>query len=547
MTVWNLVDALSQLGQRRALFLPLASVPPGKNDVRTVDPTLYDITQQVTNSGNATTDIALNVTIHAPGAGFTDEDDLPDPTLRFHAVDRGSIHFKPATVQQKASLELKMDTFGTLFLSGLEARQILWWNRWLDANMIPLTFIYENVDVTTLQALLNALPLPPDNRYGVSFPGDVNAGNKAQFIQDFMNGVDGKNLPVEAGAFIGSADFSQPVSTDKFAAFHARYSVPATADPLPMNPRELFHLCFGNDSLEAIGQIGLALPHPLLARLQQLGEQATDFPDTLRMLLRPPLRTSKRIEWEAQLEIDHYVDQWKKAGNLTQDAANNASERLFNPFQRNGRTYNKGGTNGYKDNPKCNLFVWDIAIRSGFRASVQQVSTNKWHYISANQSTNATESAPHTNDLRIPMVGAKDTEKKNKNISVVWGYKIENMLRVQGVDAQQTLNDAIQKEGRAIILTGGRAGNNGHIVFIKEVLAQPTLAAKNEGFNKINIKTIQAGTTAGATIKDQEFKLGGTASAEDDPLAFVHLHLVELQPGGDPDTLQGLFDLNVLR
>ena len=115
MAIWNLVDALSKPGdQRRRFYLPLASAPPGRSVVRSVDPTVYDISEQYeppSTPNDRTTDVALSVSIAPSPNGFTDEDDLPDPAIRLHALDSGWLQFRPPKGTQKASLNLTMTTF----------------------------------------------------------------------------------------------------------------------------------------------------------------------------------------------------------------------------------------------------------------------------------------------------------------------------------------------------------------------------------------------------------------------------------------------------
>ena len=242
------------------------------------------------------------------------------------------------------------------------------------------------MDVHRLTTLLIALPVSLSSTAGIEFPPYVTEATKSEFIPKFLTGDPDPAIRrfVHAGAYIGTAATEQgssPASNLEplFVRFHARYVAHSDAEPLPMNPRELFYLLFGDDSPEARGKDG-GLPHPLLAWIQKKGqEEQTDVaPDTKRMLLRPPLRTSKRVEWEAQLEIDHYSARWKTAGNLSRlpkpdnPDEDSATEnlRLYNTLLRDGRKFNRGGPNGYRKSPKCNLFVWDIVLRSGFRVAL---------------------------------------------------------------------------------------------------------------------------------------------------------------------------------
>jgi hypothetical protein len=87
----------------------------------------------------------------------------------------------------------------------------------------------------------------------------------------------------------------------------------------------------------------------------------------------------------------------------------------------------------------------------------------------------------------------------------------------------------------------------GHIVLVKEVLAEPQLkAAVGEGFHRIHVQTLEA-SGAGAESRSIDAQCGGAAGSAAGGTGFIRLHLFEVQPGGDPDTLQGLRKLNVRR
>src|SRR5262249_21978308 len=146
--------------------------------------------------------------------------------------------------------------------------------------------------------------------------------------------------------------------TARLLILHVTYHNHTDATPHPMNPRELFHLLFGNDSVEATA-------HPLLLRIHHNGEQGQSnvHPESRRMLLRPPLRTWKRLLWEAKLEHDLHQNDWRPDGEL-------GVKRLFNRYDDGTRHYNRSS---YKTFHKCNLFVSDIALRSGFRVCVNPV------------------------------------------------------------------------------------------------------------------------------------------------------------------------------
>ena len=80
----------------------------------------------------------------------------------------------------------------------------------------------------------------------------------------------------------------------------------------------------------------------------------------------------------------------------------------------------------------------------------------------------------------------------------------------------------------------------GHIVIVDSVTSltqfDPT---EGRGVRRITVQTFEAGTDSGANSRQFTAEVGATD--------FLRLHLLELHPGGDPDTLQGLRNLNVAK
>src|SRR5262249_27645676 len=127
---WNLVDALSRPGQRRQFYLPLASIPPGRTTVRPVDFNLFDLSENhYLKDADHESDIALNIAIRPPAGGFTNEDSLPDPAIRLHAIGAGTVTFRPSTPAQGDSLVLQIPTFAEP-LDTPAGGGVKWWRRW---------------------------------------------------------------------------------------------------------------------------------------------------------------------------------------------------------------------------------------------------------------------------------------------------------------------------------------------------------------------------------------------------------------------------------
>jgi hypothetical protein len=442
---WNLADPMS-LGLRRRFSLPLASIPPGKDNVRKVDRNLFDLSEHYNNlppPDGRTADVVLNIRIKKPAGGFTEEDDLPDPLIRLHAMAPGIMRFKPANKAFGDQLILETP----IFAGSIPVR---WWQRWIEAHCVPRWIIYENVDRNSLENLLRTLPLGR-TVYGLSLPQEIwSEVDRDSFVDRFLEGNDKYILDVaESGAFIGTAGSDQLLAGAHLLKLHVRYNghIDIT-NPLPMNPREFFNLLFGDDSEEAWN-------HPLLNRINESGEEGGL--ESRWMLIRPPLRTYARVVWEADQEIKRHAKRWA--------AAEKVSSRFYNRYSYKGMSFSRGD---YEGAFKCNLFVSDICLRSGFRINIHPlIPENRWHYIDANSYCNRVHSpdpAPaNPKNNRIILQGKNDEGK-----DVPWGWKIENWLRTPGADMQRMINEAMMEEGRCFILAGARKRKFKKIKCIKD-------------------------------------------------------------------------------
>jgi hypothetical protein len=526
---WSLVETLGAVAPRRAFYPPLACIPPGETAVRAVNPAVF--TPSETTVG--VDDKVLTIRITPP---FAAEGALPDPAYRLHAMAPGTVRFEPrnATFEDRLILEMPM------FLAPINAP---WWQRWIEARCLPYQIIYENVDRADLEARLRAIALGSSS-FGLDFPPEIMLETqRSAFVTDFMTGAAGHIMSAEAGAYIGTAATDPAGGADRVLMLHARYNGHTDANPRFMNPREFLNLLFSNDSAESIS-------HPLMLRFDAVGLAQAGL-ESRTMRLRPPLRTFGRLEWEANLEINSHQANWAPTGML-------GAARFYNTHARDGRTFNTGG---YTGSNKCNLFTSDIALRSGFRAAIHDVSTTAWHYVDANSHANLVHSAAGATD-RVGVMG------RVEDAATTWAWKFENWIRAQTpADLQTSLNDLITSEGRCLVLAGARGrrfinqncgGSNGicdcttalrlngigHIVLVREVLSQPTLAATvGEGLQSIRVRTLEA-SGGGAESRTATFQTGGAAAAAAGLTGFIRLHLFELHPGGDPDTVAGLRNLN---
>ncbi len=545
---WHLVGALSPTNPvlRRAFYPPLASVPPPNSGSETWTATqamqhtdFVDFREErptrTANGVTVTANVFLDVFINLP-SGSSQENGLPPPQIRLHAVDRGWMYVRPATDGSATyRLEIQMHSFIN------NVQSVPWFGRWVEAGCIPARLIYENVDQQAVQALLNRVPLQsasPNHYFGVSLPLRVQQSDRDAYVQDVLAGR--KPVWVQAGAYIGAVASGQAGERHRLR-LSARYAAPNEQDAQPMNPRELFHLLFGDDSPEA-------LSHPLFKGISEFAGKQTERPETRRMTLRPPLRTWRRVTWEAQQEVMRVPTSWAIGGQL-------GSNRLFN------NTSSGFVVESYLNRNKSAIFASDICLRAGFRVPVQRVSQieNRWHYLGANAFANWAHAANERDSVseRVALSGL------GVSPSPTWGWGLDNWLRSRTIrtpageiDRMTALNDAMHREGRCLLLAGTRVPNTpGHIVLLNEVLGQPYLTnperddpndpgRKLRGVSAIKARGVEAGGLGTATRADL-FMTRGRASRADSWIAFVRVHVIELHPGKDPDTLQGLADLNV--
>lgn len=509
---WSLVEILSgATAPRRAFYPPLASIPPGSTTVRVVDPNVFTPSDETT----VTNDKVFNIRIAPP---FTPEGTLPDPAIRLHAMAPGWMRFRPQDATMEDSLIVDMP----MFLAPVAAP---WWERWVEAECLPYQIIYENVDRAELEARLQSLPLG-SALHGLSLPPEIaDETRRPDFIANFFAGMPGHLLSVESGAIIGTAATDPAGGADRLLKLRARYQGHTDAAPRFMNPREFLHLLFGTDSDEF-------LHHPLLLQINSVGRAQPGL-ESKTMRLRPPLRTHARVMWESDFEIVPPL--------ITNDwaLAESCAARFYNDHARQGRHFNNGG---YVGSHKCNLFISDVALRSGFRCCIHAVMANLWHYNAAGTYTNNTDNAGNATD-RIPLRG------NIEGTPTTWGFKFERWLRaIPAADRQARVNELMTSEGRCLILAGSRAVGSGHIVIVESVGARIDLVAAanaGHGLTAITLTTREAQEVGGRTRINETFSLAGPGGGADATSNFVRLHLFELHPGKDPDTLVGLRDCNV--
>ncbi len=558
---WNLVDLLSEQnsedpasGKRRRFYLPFASVPPGMADINrtiTVNKNLFHPEDgQLIPHDFPFFNIEIKL---PPGSHFSDDGVLPDPAIRLHAISDGFITFKPATDPTKNSLilEILILQFYQLMLS-----KVKWWRRWVEAGCIPHTIIYENINKAHLALLLNTIQAPitgssdvnGESIFGLKFPVELTQDDKPNFIAEFLAGNQETFLRAEAGAYIGKVAAKDPAeannpNSDKKLSIKVLYHDHTDSQPHMMNPRELFHLLFGDKSIDYGGSYE-ARNHPLLLRINEVGQSQNDRIESKRMLLRPPLRTWARLRWEADQEVtvEEYRKQWGRYidGDELQGDQVIGSDRFYLSREHTiGVLSGRGFFDGPYNENKCNLFVSDICLRAGYRVRAL-IDDNDYvaYYRVGDYANNA-----------IKFVDYRDKEGyaeiRNSN-GKLWGRKWAlKFVRIDlGSDRTEELNRMMKEEGRCFILLLHRLdGTSGHIAIVKLALKDPEEMGRSplwrkppaNGLNKLKAQYYEA-VLDGAKDREMYRRI----------IPYYDLFLVELCPGKDPDTLSGLADLIVL-
>ena len=215
--------------------------------------------------------------------------------------------------------------------------------------------------------------------------------------------------------------------------------------------------------------------------------------------------------------------------------------------------------------PKCNIFTSDICVRAGFRTLIHEAG-NVWHYPLSNAQAHAAVLALRgraaTPATRFPIMG--DMADAGR----LWGFAMTKFL-LDGLPTTQ-MNAMMIEEGRAFIVAGARPRRpgiqhgTGHIVLLLTILDDPAhpsptlvpnpdaeLAGYPVAITQLDMsdaaQAASSGPDAGARTGNAQMICGGVAQNPGDVVGFIRIHLLEASPGGDPDLLQGLYDLHVRR
>ena len=544
---WNLTDRLSP-SAFRYFHLPVASDPTGAGTLPDVPASRYVVTESVVDGMPR-----LQVMVTETAEGFPTENGLPAAVIRLHAMGSGALSYRPQIGSLRQCLLLDLVPIW-LFL----AYRVRWLARWLEADCVPRTVVYDNVDPVHLRLLLAntqtiADPAPTEP---LQFPLGVRQGelNKTEFLDRFMAGEPGLTMWARRGACIGQMAPTDASPTSRQLGLTVRYQGHTDASPRPMLPRELFNLFFGIDSTE------FAM-HPLLQAIQDRGEteSAPPVPLTQRMLLRPPLRTTARVAWEASQELPDHA-RWRQGGSLD-------STKLCNTIDDFDRSKTYGPTPGFPGGLfKCQVFGFEMLFRSGFRVRMhrgpQDGQTVVFYYL-ANWLAREARDVRKMTGTRPGILGYDGELPWGRR----WDFKLYDM---QEAARAAEINRMIDEEGRAFYLVREFEGTDehkhaGHFLLIERVreTIPPDWPRPDFPYTVyFEIKGSTAGTRGTAMglqwiVADvYQAPLGGLEHGEDlvvpqwpelaKPQVRPHashdndLLLIEAIPGPDPHTPEGV-------
>jgi len=540
--MWNLVDPLSTDTDQRAFYLPIAALAEG---APLQDRFLIaESTRRISSDDATALSLSLNITIRANDLDFFTSDGVPQELIRLYAVDGGTLHFFPSTDDRPARLELILHSFGLrLYNRPFPA----WWQRWVEAGQLPQRLVYENIDVADFAERLAALPVAPTDAVGdgpapeggLRFPLGVTESNKESFIADLLAGQPGSTLLCQAGAELGiAAEVPDGATRNRLLRLQAFYRDHTDEKPNPLQVRELLYLLFGDDSVEAS-------THPLLLRLQALGQEQTLQPLTRRTTLRPPLRTWKRVQWEISQERTERPEDWSASAGLS-------TSHTINSYTGRNASYEDADYRGWM---KSSIFALEMALRAGFRVPVHQLrDTGRWQYFPANaMAAYADLISPQ---VRLQVLGGQEEDSQK-----LWGRKPEMRLRnLPANQRQEQLNDSMQVEGRCLLVAAARPrisaseGSEdapffqpGRLLLLESVRSNLQFSSSpGTGLAALRARFTDASGADGLQQEDCLLLLSGSAASSDACYGFSQLQLIELIPGRDPTTPQGIQDLNTI-
>lgn len=274
-----------------------------------------------------------------------------------------------------------------------------WYGNWIAANKIPGTIIYENV-------------IPHGSIVGKS----INAGDEIGASENV-----GSQYQIKLGIQYCDLKFIHPV--------------------------EFFSLLFWREECDPLYKdkghrqnYGHALLDKMMETLEgglSVGDVDLECGSDDWLGLRPPLRTYKRVEWEAKrAHIFHHAN-WQSEGSL---------QDLFKNVMIKDNIGSDTNPDYYSGESKCNIFVGEMAFRAGFKVPVVPApNDNTKLKYAASLNILKPCNDPHYDGKSLSSRGQISYNGKSYKISQPFGIR-----KYVNVDDSSTLNDAINEINRAI-------------------------------------------------------------------------------------------------
>jgi hypothetical protein len=277
-----------------------------------------------------------------------------------YAMVAGRVHRSgTAETRDGRCVRLETEFFGVLaWLEGSLGPHARWFMNWLlsPARTIPTAVVYHNVE---LRSDLERPPAPEgggghmDDEAVIHPADDIHAGNViGRIIASDVPGPPQADLLHETELGIS---FEYPERTS--------------------HPVELFSLLFWQAEHDPFFSAAPTPPaHPLIRMMHERRADGSADPDAEGFRhadwlgLRPPLRTYKRVEWEARQTHAFHHSSWIQAGNVR--------DVIRNPLIRNDR----GDPRPYAGASKCNVITGELLFRGGFRCHSYRTGADNLGY-----------------------------------------------------------------------------------------------------------------------------------------------------------------------
>jgi hypothetical protein len=452
MPKWNLFE---DCGISSSIFPPVSIEPSEvKIDCKCTelgDQIKMEIMYIQNNLGSSTTERAAQ---NPPAGGLQQQEYRVStfyPQVEVRAIVGGSVN-------QINTNTIILETTFFEDLANSPRLELEWFkNNWIQIGRVPKSIIYENVEID------------PSCNEGCS---------------------------VIAGGLIGK-------SSAPFFSISIKY-----ADGKFMNPIEFLSLLLWKEECDPVYRDSPAqYQYPLLQKMMTSKKDGSEgnWKDDDWIGLKPPLRTYKRVEYEARKELSIYKNNWKTSGDI--------SSRIKNP-----KIIRSGTRRGYVGDSKCNILAGELAFRAGFRVFVKPAERYP-------------EQLKYKGPDELVRLGRRDVEPSQIDREISEKGKVFIFARKRYCED----GSMPHPENGVYKCNNGARAKIGHVVILSSIEGISTYSSGTK--NYINGRVIdqhcngEPRETSGNKIYYDWMSEEGWA-------------IVELTPGGDPDQDWGVLDLN---